>query len=40
MNFENLEQRIALDYIDLLPPFVPDDNASVSAAELLKTSSR
>ena len=33
MNFENLEQRIAQTYIDLLPPFVPDDNASVSVSE-------
>ena len=33
MSFENLEQRIAQTYIDLLPPFVPDNNASVSVSE-------
>ena len=33
MSFENLEQRIAQAYIDLLPSFVPDNHASVSAAE-------
>ncbi len=36
MNFENLEQRIAQTYIALLPPFVPDDNASVSVSEQKK----
>ncbi|WP_312431056.1 hypothetical protein [Lacrimispora sp.] len=33
MSFENLEQRIAQGYIDLLPPFVPDDHGSVSVGE-------
>lgn len=36
MNFENLEQRIAQAYIDLFPPFVPDDNVGVSVFEQKK----
>jgi len=30
MIFENLEQRMAQRYIDMFPPFIPDENASVS----------
>lgn len=33
MTFESLEQRIAQSYLDLLAPFVPDDNASISVSE-------
>ena len=33
MIYDNLEQRMAQSYIDLLPPFVPDDGAHVGARE-------
>ena len=33
MGFESLEQRMAQSYIDLLPPFVPADQASVSTSD-------
>jgi len=36
MNFANLEQRMAQNYLDLLAPFVPDETAPVSAAEQRK----
>ena len=32
-SYANLEQRMAQGYIDMLPPFVPDENASVSVVE-------
>jgi len=33
MTFENLEQRMARSYIDMLPPFVPDEKANISVYE-------
>ena len=33
MNYSSLEQRMAHSYIDMLPSFVPDENASVSVSE-------
>ena len=33
MTFKSLEQRIAQSYLDLLAPFVPDNNACVSVSE-------
>jgi len=33
MVFANLEQRMAHGYIDMFPPFVPDENAPVSITE-------
>ena len=33
MTFSSLEQRLAQGYIDMLPSFVPEENASVSISE-------
>jgi len=33
MTFECLEKRMAQSYIDMLPPYIPDDNAPVSTGE-------
>jgi len=33
MTFTSLEQRMAKNYIDMFPPFVPDENAPVSVLE-------
>ena len=33
MSYSSLEQRLAQGYIDMLPPFVPDENAAISASE-------
>ena len=33
MTFENLEKRMAQTYIDMFPPFVPEENASVMVSE-------
>lgn len=33
MSYLNLEQRLAWGYIDMLPPFVPDESAYVSVSE-------
>lgn len=33
MSYSSLEQRLAQNYIDMLPSFVPDENAPVSVSE-------